>query len=77
MNNLDDSVLLGWGHLVVAGQAEAAAEDVGADVGAGTGDIGIGLAAAAALGCDEGMGAVNWLHVHRLPDWPSLRVEGA
>ena len=76
MDDFNDSVLLSGGHFVVTGEAEAAAEDVGTDVGAGTGDIGIGLAAAAALGCDEGMGAVNRLQVHRLPDGAALGVEG-
>lgn len=75
MDDVDNPILLGGGHFVVAGEAEAAAENVGADVSAVTGDIGIGLAAAAALGCDEGMGAVNGLYVHRLPDGAALGVE--
>ena len=75
VDDVDDHILLLRSHLVVGGEAEAAAENVGADVSAVTGDIGIGLAAAAALGCDEGMGAVNGLHVHRLPDGATFCIK--
>ena len=43
MDNLDHSILLLRGHLVIAGQAEASAEDIRADVDAGSGDVDIAL----------------------------------
>lgn len=76
MYNVDDDVLLLRRHLVVGGQAEPPAEDVGAHVRAGTGDVGVGAAPAVALGGDEGMGAVDRLQMHGLPDGTALGVEG-
>ena len=76
VNDLDDSILLLRGHLVVARQAEASAEDVRADVQAGSGDVGVALSPAVALDRDESVGAVDWLHVHGLPDGAAFGIEG-
>ena len=75
VNNLDDLILLLRGHLIVGGEAEAAAEDVRAYVLAGTGDVGVGAAPAVALGGDEGVGAIDGLHMHRLPDGAAFRIQ--
>ena len=76
MDDLDHPVLLRRDHLVVRGEAEAAAEDIRAHVLAGTGDIGVGAAATVALGRDKGVGAVDGLHMHGLPDGTALGIEG-
>ena len=75
MNNLDDPVLLFRGHFVVGWEAEASAEDVGAYVLSGAGDVSVGTAAAVALGGYEGVGAVDRLHMHRLPDGAAFGIE--
>ena len=76
MDDVDDSVLIGGGHFVIGGEAEAAAEDIGADVLTGAGNISIGAAAAVALGSDEGVSAIDGLHVHGLPDRATFGIEG-
>ena len=53
MDNLNDLVLLLRRHLVVARETQAAAEDVRADVNAGTSYVGIAAGAAIALSGDE------------------------
>lgn len=79
----DDAVLLLRRHFVVGWEAEAAGEDVGADVereavGAGAAlDVGVAPCAARAVARDEGMRAVDGLHVHGLPDGTALRVDAA
>ncbi len=77
----DDARLLFGRHLVVGGQAEAAVEDVHAHVQrqailphAATGDVGVGSGAAIALAGDEGVHAVDGLHVHGLTDLAPLGV---
>ena len=62
MNDLDHSVLLFQCHLVVAGQAQASAENVRADVYAGPGDVSVALPSAVAFHCDKSIGAVDRLH---------------
>lgn len=74
MDDLDHSVLLFRGHLVVAGEAEASAEDVCSDVDAGAGDIGVALSSAVTLHRDKGVGTIDRLHVHGLPDRASFGV---
>ena len=76
MNNVDDNVLLCRGHLVVTGEAEAPAEDVGADVDACAFDIGVGFASSISFNGDKGVGSIDGLHVHRLPDGAAFRIEG-
>lgn len=76
MNDVDDLVLLFRCHFVVGGEAKTAAEDVGTDINAGTGDVGIGATATVAFGGDEGVGAVDGLHMHRLPYRAAFGVEG-
>ena len=74
-NDLDDAVLLVGGHLVVGRQAQAALEDVGAYVGCGACDVGVGLRAAIALRRDERVVAVVGLQVHGLPDGTAFGVD--
>ena len=76
VDDFDDSVLLGGGHFVVAGEAEAAVEDVGTDIRAIAGDVGIGAGTAAAVAGDEGVASVDGLQVHGLPDRAALGIEG-
>ena len=66
MNDLNDPLLLRFRHLVIAGQAEPAAEDISAHVDAGAADISVGAASAVALDRDEGVRAVDRLHMHGL-----------
>ena len=66
MNDVDNHVLLFFRHLVIAGQAEPAAENISAHVDAGAADISVGAASAVALDRDEGVRAVDRLHVHGL-----------
>lgn len=75
MHELDHAVLLVGGQFVVRGEAEAAAEDVCADVGAGTGDVGVGAGAAGAGSRDESVAAIEGLQVHGLPDGAAFRIE--
>ena len=75
MYHINYYILLFRGHLVVGGEAEATAEYIRADIEAGAGNIGVGATATVALGRDEGMGAVDGLHVHGLPDGAALGVE--
>ena len=77
LDYFNNHILLFRSHLVIRGEAEAAAEDVRAHVLAGAGDVGVAAAAAVAFGRDEGMGAVDGLHMHGLPDGAALRVEGS
>ncbi len=76
MNDLNNPVLLGSRHLVVGGEAEASAEEIRAYVDALSLDVGIGFAPAVALDGDEGVGAIDGLHMHWLPDRSSFRLEG-
>ena len=64
------------GHLVVGGEAEAAGEDVGADVFHAARDVGVRAGAAVAVARHEGIHAEERLHVHRLPDGTAFRIEG-
>ena len=66
MDDLNNPLLFLCRHLVVARQAEAAAEHIRADVDAAAGNIGVAASAAVALGCNEGVRAVDRLHVHGL-----------
>ena len=66
MNYLYNSVLLVRGHFVIGGEAETSAEEVGADVDARS--FNVYICAAVALLGDEGVSAVDGLHVHGLPD---------
>lgn len=75
MHELDHAVLLVGGQFIVRGEAEAAAEDVCADVGAGTGDVGVGAGAAGAGSRDESVAAIEGLQVHGLPDGAAFRIE--
>ncbi len=68
MDDLNNPVLLLRCHPVIAGQAEASAEEIRADANAGALDIGIGFTPAVALSGDEGIGAIYRLHMHWLPD---------
>jgi len=64
MYNLNNPILLLHRHLVIARQAEPSPEDVRADVDAGTGEVGIGFASAVTFHRDEGIGAIDGLHMH-------------
>ena len=64
VSDLNNPILLLRRHLVVAGEAEAAAEEVGSDVDAAAGDIRVAPAPAVALPGDELMRPVDELHVH-------------
>ena len=75
-DDADDFRLLIGGHLVVGGEAEAAGEDVGADVLRAARDVGVRAGAAVAVARHEGVHAEERLHVHRLPDRAALRVGG-
>lgn len=76
MDDFNDLVLIRRGHFVVAGEAEAAMEDVCADVLRGAGDVGICLGTPVA-GCRyKRVIAVDGLHVHRLPDRAAFGIEG-
>ena len=73
---LDDCILLVGGHLVVAGQAQATGEDVGAVVLALACDVGVGAGAAVAVCSHEGVAHVHGLHVHGFPDGAAFGVHG-
>ena len=74
--NANDFRLLVSSHLVVGREAEAAGEDVGADVLHAARDVGVRAGAAVAVARDERVHAEERLHVHRLPDGAALRVGG-
>ena len=59
MNNCYHFILLLRSHLVVGGEAEAAAEDVRAYVLTGAGDVGVGAAPTIAFRGDEGVCAID------------------
>ena len=63
-----DSVLLVRSHLVIGREAEAAAEEIRADIDSGAFDIGVCATPAVAFCGDKGMGTVDGLHMHGLPD---------
>ena len=63
-DRFNDPILLLGSHFVVAGEAEAAVEDVPADGLCSAGDIGVGLGAQAAAATDEGVQAVHRLLGH-------------
>ena len=65
-DRFNDPILLLGSHFVVAGEAEAAVEDVPADGLGAAGDIGVGLGAQAAAATDEGVQAVHRLLGHGL-----------
>ena len=75
VNDLYNPVLLLRRHFVVRGEAEAAAEDVCANVDAGTGDVGVGTGTTSAGSRDEGVAAIEGLQMHGLPDGAAFRVE--
>ena len=68
--------MLVGGHFVVGGEAEAAGEDIRADVLYAVHDVGVRAGAAVAVARDERIHAEERLHVHRLPDGAALRVGG-
>ena len=68
--------MLVGGHLVVAGQAETAGEDIGTHIGTAALDIGVGAGAAVPLGGHEGVAHVHGLHVHGFPDGAAFGVHG-
>ena len=72
MYHFYNPILLVEGHLVIRGEAETSAEEVGADVDARSFNVCICAAAAVALLGDEGVSAVDGLHVHGFPDRPAL-----
>ena len=75
-NYLNNSILLFGSHLVVRWQAQAARKNIGADIVCrATIDIGVRLAAAVAVGCHKRVHSVDWLHMHRLPDWAAFGIE--
>ncbi len=63
-------------HLVVAGEAEPAGKDVGADVGDSARDVGVGAGASVTLRSHEGVAHVHGLHVHGFPDGAAFGVHG-
>ena len=75
MNDVNNLILFLTRHLIIRWEAEPPTKDVSADVDAGTGDVGVGAAAAVAFGGDEGVGAVDRLHMHRLPDRSALCID--
>ena len=72
----DDFRLLVNGHLVVGGEAEAAGEDVHANVFRAARDVGVRAGATVAVARHKGVHAEERLHVHRLPDGAAFRVDG-
>ena len=76
LDGLDDGVLLFGGHLVVAGQAQAAGEDVGAVVLALACNIGVGAGASVAASGDECVAHVHGLHVHGFPNGAAFGIHG-
>lgn len=68
MNNLNNPIPLFRGHFVVAREAKASAEKICADIDSGAFDIGVCATPAVAFCGDEGMGAVDRLHMHGLPN---------
>ena len=76
VDDFDDDILLLRGHLVVAGEAQAPLEQVRAHVRLVLLDVGVGPAPAVPFPRDEGVGAVDGLHVHGLPQGPAFRPEG-
>lgn len=63
-NNLDHNILLLCRHLIVAREAQAAVEDVYADILDAAGDVGVASGTAVALGGHEGVHPVHRLHMH-------------
>ena len=75
VDDLNYHALLVRGHFIVARQAQAAVEDVGADIGRGAGDVGVRTGAAASHGGNESMVTVDWLEMHGLPDRSAFGVK--
>ena len=64
-DHFNDPILLLGSHFIVAGEAEAAVEDVPADGLRAAGNVSVGLCTQAAAATDEGVQAVHWLLGHR------------
>ena len=75
-DNFDDLILLLLGHLIVTGKTQAPVENVCANVCSILVNVGVGPAKAVSFFCDEGVGTVDRLKMHRLPDGTPLRTEG-
>ena len=68
MYHFYNPILLVEGHLVIRGEAESSAEEIRTNIDAGAFDVCICAAAAIAFSGDEGVSAVDGLHVHGLPN---------
>ena len=66
LDDFNDPILLVSSHFVVAGEAEAAVEDVPADGLGAAGDVGVGLGTQATAVTDEGVKPVHGLLGHGL-----------
>ena len=74
MNNLNNPILLLRSHLVIARQAEPTTENIGSYIDSRALYVSICTASAVALNCDKGIRPIYRLHMHGLPDWPTLYV---
>ena len=63
-SNLNHPILLFRGHFIIARKAQAAVEDVYADVLDAADDVGVAPRTAVALGGHEGVHPVDRLHMH-------------
>ena len=76
MNDIYYYFLLFNSHFVVARETETSAEDISADIGTGSSDIGVCSSPAISFGNYKGVISIDRLHVHGLPDRSGFGIDG-
>ena len=75
VDDVDNSILLLFRHLVIGRQTESAPENISPNVNTRTSDIGVRSSSAVTLYSHESVCSVNWLEVHGLPDGTAFGIE--
>ena len=74
VNDLNNPILLLFRHLVIAGKAKPSTENIGSYVDSRALYVSICAASAITFYRDKRIRPVYRLHMHGLPDWPTLYV---
>ena len=75
MNDINDDIDLLHAHLVITWQAKSSFKDVCANI-CQTGGLYIGIASCSSVTfySNKRIISIDWLHMHRLPDWSSFSI---